>query len=127
MSSLGISQTQSAFLLKEQGNKSIEKKDWDEAIIYLNKAYYLDSNMKGISWGLSIAYRKKENWDKAIYFATKYISLDKSDKDGWINRAGIYTSKHLFKEALSDINQALIIDPNDKKAKAVKKLLSIVP
>jgi tetratricopeptide (TPR) repeat protein len=119
----GNCQNENALSLKELGNKFLEKKDWNSALLQYNKAYAIDSNLKGVSWGLSIVYKKKGNIDKSIYYASKYIQLDKSDKDGWMNRSSLYTMKHMFKEALFDINEALAIDPNDKKAKMVKSIL----
>jgi tetratricopeptide (TPR) repeat protein len=114
------------------------KKDYDKAIADLTEAIRLDPNvnsykedLRNARAALRNAYETasdpqrnsgkaaldRKNWDKAIADFTEIIRLFPYDASAYRYRAQAYIGKRKYKEARSDVNVALWIDPDYQEAK----------
>ena len=54
---------------------------------------------------------QKKNWDQVISFTSAAISMDPTNEVAYANRAGAYTYKGLYEEAIKDCNRAIQLNP----------------
>jgi curli production assembly/transport component CsgG len=54
----------------------------------------------------------KKNWDQVISATSAAISMEPTNEVAYTNRAGAYTYKGLYEEAIKDCNKAIQLNPN---------------
>lgn len=108
-----------AIASKNAGNKSIQDKEYDEAISHYNKAIEILKKMDRRSCApeLSVCYQNlsaanayKQNYDESIADATKAIELNDHYSMAYYRRAKGYYDQTKYYRALQDIMQACILE-----------------
>ncbi len=99
----------------------------DKSFIYLKKAIEIEPYHHEPYDGLIYIYEKKGNIDTAILTAKKAIKMFPDVPDGHAIIALLYAQhKKDFKNATIEINNALRLDPNNKKAKDRLKVIELL-
>ncbi len=100
-------------------NNLLDRKMFDKALPYLEKYDKLTPTAFTAKW-IGIIELSKENTTKAIRYFEKSIKLNSFDDQVYFNLAGAYSMKKNYQEALSAIDNCLMINPNYKGAKSLQ-------
>ena len=65
---------------------------------------------------------KLEKWDKVVDDCNQVFKYDKDNIKALLRRATAYFKKRTYRNAKTDIQKCLSLDPNDKKAKVDTKI-----
>jgi tetratricopeptide (TPR) repeat protein len=84
----------------QKGYNAYELKDYDNAILYFQKALELNPQFATAYIGLGNAYSDKDNLDKAIQSYEKAIKLDPKDSRAYNGLGIIYAQKGNLDEAI---------------------------
>jgi len=90
-----------------------KKKDYGQAIYYLNKAIEMDPKNPWPYNARGAIYMAEGRYDRAISSHTKALEIDPKNAAFYCNRAIVYCLKEQYDEAILDCNKALEIDPRD--------------
>ena len=90
----------------EQGKKSYEKKEFDQAIAHYNEAIKLDPKLVKAYNNRGIAYVVKGQFDQGIVDFNKAIELDPNNGKAYNNRAVAYYYKKDVDKARQDLLKA---------------------
>jgi len=90
-----------------------QKKDYDQAMYYLNKAIEMDPKNPWPYNARGVIYVAKGQYDRAISNYTKALEIDPKNAAFCCNRAIAFCLKEQYDEAILDCNKALEIDPRD--------------
>lgn len=116
-----------AEILKIKGNEYFSNAQYDHAVMKYSQALELIKDVKAIWLNRALAYIKLDKFRKAAKDCTKVLDYAECFEDGYtvsrascskafLRRALAYKNLKRFDEALADVNQALILDVNDKEA-----------
>ncbi|MCP4746642.1 MAG: tetratricopeptide repeat protein [Desulfobacteraceae bacterium] len=97
----------------ERGAGKRTKKDYDEAIIYLNKSIEVNPNDPEPYKQRGLAKIAQDSLDDAIIDFSKAIELDPNDPETYKNRGIAKRFKGDFDDAIIDFNKAIELNPND--------------
>lgn len=101
-----------SFLAKEL----INRKRYDEALVYLSRGYKLKKDHYFSKW-LGIINLHFEKVNLAISFLEESLKYEPNDSQVLFNLSGAYTKKGNFKKSLTLIEKCLSINPNYQAAK----------
>jgi tetratricopeptide (TPR) repeat protein len=94
----------------------LQKKDFDRAIPYLEKAVAANPGFVKASSDLGFAYNEKRLYDKAIPCLKKVIELDPNHVTAHNNLGAAYNGKGLYDDAIASFKKAIELDPNHAAA-----------
>jgi tetratricopeptide (TPR) repeat protein len=97
----------------QKGYNALEVKEYDNAILYYQKAIELNPNFFAAYYSLGIAYKLKGNFDKAIQSYEKAIELNPNFSDAYYNLGLAYRSKGDLNKAIRSYEKAIELDPKD--------------
>ncbi|MFC1624161.1 tetratricopeptide repeat protein [Candidatus Omnitrophota bacterium] len=99
-----------------RGNASLNKSEFDQAILDFNKAIEINPRYAEAYDNLGDAYQKKGDLKKALYYFNKAIEIDPSLAKAYCNRGVAYKNKGDLTQAISDFNKAIEIDSHYAEA-----------
>ena len=98
------------------GVTHMQKGDFDQAILYFDKAIEMDPKNAQAYNARGTAYAARGQYVRAIYEHTKALEIDPKNHSFYCNRAIAFCLKEKYDEAISDCNKALEIAPRDAGA-----------
>ncbi|MBW4695362.1 MAG: tetratricopeptide repeat protein [Lyngbya sp. HA4199-MV5] len=93
-----------------------DKGKLDEAVVAINQAIELAPKNPNFSDSMGDMQVAKGNLDEAIKFYSKAIELDAKFALSYANRGKTYYALQRYQEALTDLNQAIALNPSLKGA-----------
>ena len=106
--------------LTDEGLKCLDKKQYDEAIVYFTKALEageLSINDRAVVYNnRGVAYRNKQQYDRAMLDYMKSIELNPRDDKAYVNRGVLYLLKRQYDRAIEDSNKAIELNPRNNRA-----------
>jgi tetratricopeptide (TPR) repeat protein len=113
----------------EQGVSYFKNKQYNEALLYFNKAIEQNPNSSKAYNNRGIVKRAQNNSEEAIADFSKAIELNPNNIPAYKNRGLTYMNKNQYWEAFNDFNIVLLNNPNDevvlKNYLLVKNILKI--
>ena len=106
-------QNQKAFDLNDNGLRSSEQGNFNEAIAYYSKAITLSPRDGGIYYNRGHAYNQLGEYKAAITDFSKAIELKPKYVDAYAMRGKVYRSLGKHNQAITDLNKAIELNPND--------------
>ncbi len=95
-----------------QGLRENDKKEFDKAIEYYNKAIALVPNYALAYNNLGIAYRKKGEYNRAIECYNKAIAINPNYTLAYFNLGNANVHMRQYDKAVEFFNKVITIDPN---------------
>jgi tetratricopeptide (TPR) repeat protein len=96
----------------EQAAAFLQKRDFDQAIPFLEKAIAANPNLVKAHSDLGFAYNEKRLYDKAIPCLKKVIELEPNHVIAHNNLGAAYNGKALFDQAIPCFRRAIELDPS---------------
>lgn len=93
------------------GFTHIQKKDFNQAILYFNKAIELDPTNPMFYINRGAAYAAKGRNDQAVSDWTKALEIDPKHRSAYYNRGRTFCVMKQYDKAISDLDKALEINP----------------
>ena len=98
----------------QKGRNATELNEYDNAILYYQKAIKLDPNFASAYNYMGIVYDFKGNDDKAIECYQKAMELDQSNADFFYNQMGrVYRDKGDYDKAIEYFKKTIELDPSN--------------
>ena len=94
----------------------IKKKEYEEAIVDLDKAIELDPEDSALYNNRGYGKMKLDRFEEAIADLDKAIELDPKLRDAYNNRGDVKISLEKFEEAIADLDKVIELDPKFKVA-----------
>jgi hypothetical protein len=101
----------------EKGYGYFQSKSYSLAIDNFTQAINLYSDYTDARWLRSIACKEKGNFNLAIKDCSWMIEHSPFNTERYLERAEIYIKIGDFKNAINDLEDALLLDPDDSRAK----------
>ena len=102
----------------EKGNKSFEKRDFDQAILYFTEVIKLEPDNPFAYNKRGMSYINKKDYNLAIADFSKAIKLEpKKNGDFYMDRGCAYAINGNNALAIADLEMALNIDPQNNTYK----------
>ena len=92
------------------GNVSLERQDYDQAILEFRKTLWLNPKVREAYVGLGNTYLKLDNWDQAIYYYNYALSDTTQDTQFHVIMGEFFQDKGLSKEAETHFLEAIRMD-----------------
>ncbi|CAF3784793.1 unnamed protein product [Rotaria sordida] len=97
------------------GDTAFKLNNYQQSIDLYTKSIILDNN--SITYmKRAIAYFKIENFDASIQDCSQVLLINSKDIQALFHRASCYYAKEQYDEAKNDLNNILIIDPDNEEA-----------
>lgn len=96
------------------GMVALNKKEYDKAMGYFNRAIELDKNYGEAYVELGEIYYEKGQYDLEVEVLSKAITLIKDDPDVYSSLAAAYEDKKQYDSAIENYKKALTLRPKDK-------------
>ncbi len=93
------------------GRAYVDLEQWDQALIFLKKAYDLDQNYLDISNDIGIVYEEKGMIDDAISEYQKEISKYPDNPKPWYNLGFLYRREKRYEKSIESYQKAVAVDP----------------
>jgi tetratricopeptide (TPR) repeat protein/predicted Ser/Thr protein kinase len=90
----------------------LQLKDYDSAVVYLNKAIAIDPLYKLSYNMLAYAYNELGDFEKSIWAINQYISLAPNEANPYDSRADLYAFNGKLDQAIDSYRKALEIKPD---------------
>lgn len=100
----------------QKGYNSYEVKEYDNAILYLQKAIELNPQSSGVYYNMGLVYSDKGNIDKAIQLYEKAIEQNPQDYRAYINLGLVYSQKGNLDKAIQLYEKAIELNPQNSIA-----------
>ncbi|MBU0476146.1 MAG: tetratricopeptide repeat protein [Bacteroidetes bacterium] len=100
----------------QKAYNAYEMKEYDNTILYYQKAIDLDPNNATANYNMGIAYSAKEKYDKAIECYQKAIDLDPNDASAYNNMGYAYFNSGNVDKAIECYQRTIDLDPNEASA-----------
>lgn len=101
-----------AIYLKD-GEEKVHNKDYQAALIDLDKALNLDGNLIQAIFYKGYATRELHLYDESIEYFKKVLSVDPNHLAALLQKSYSLCSLKRYEEALTIINRAVSIEPDD--------------
>ncbi len=98
------------------GMTHIQKRDFNQAILYFNKAIELDPTNPMFYSNRGAAYGAKGGNDRAISDWTKALEINPKYSSAYYNRGRTYCVIKQYDNAISDLDKVLEVDPGHARA-----------
>ena len=95
-----------------QGMKSYEQKDYDNALKKFQEAIKLNSKFSTAYSMCGLVYKELGNYDLAVENITKAIEIEPGHYWNYYSRADAYTKMNQFDKAVADFTKIIQIEPN---------------
>jgi len=98
----------------QKGNNADELKEYDNAILYYQKAIELNSDFAAAYFNIALVYHEKGNYDNSIKYYLKTTQLDSSFISAFYNLGLVFDDKGDYEKAIKYYKMALRICPSDE-------------
>ncbi|MCH2051341.1 MAG: tetratricopeptide repeat-containing serine protease family protein [Trichodesmium sp. ALOHA_ZT_67] len=106
-----VPQIQDAESYYKQGNKHIDREEFEQAIADLNQAIQLNPKYAEAYYNRGIVYLKQGKYDLALADYNQAIQLNPKDAEAYNNRGGVYLKQGKYDLAIAEFNQAIQLNP----------------
>ncbi len=110
-----INETDPVALLKA-GKAFGKKGQYDQSIVYFNKAIEIEPKFAEAYFNRGFAYQEKGQYDKAIPDYNKAIEINPRHDAVYNNRGNAYAARGKYDKAIADYTEAIELNPMDAVA-----------
>ncbi|XP_033761832.1 sperm-associated antigen 1-like isoform X2 [Pecten maximus] len=110
---------------KDKGNEAYRSGDYEEAILYYSRSISLVQITASIN-NRALAYLKIQKWDKALFDCRVVLDNEPNNIKALLRRGSAYKGKKDYEKARADFQQALDLEPANKRAEELLEELSVI-
>lgn len=99
----------------EEGKKSLEKKEFNRALAFLQESIFLNPQGIDVYYELALLYSRKQAFYNAIVYLNKIIEVDPKAVKAYLGLGYAYQKLRKYEQALKFFEKALRLDKKNSK------------